>query len=497
MALATLYSRAQLGVQAPLVTVEVHLANGLPALSIVGLPETAVKESRERVRSALMHSGFEFPPRRITVNLAPADLPKQGGRYDLSIALGILAASDQLPKESLEAYEFVAELALSGAMRPVPGILPATLSSTANSRTLICATANGAEAALVGAKAACTANHLLEVCEHLRGLQSLPRAKQAMASQEPLAQPDLRDVRGQHHARRALEIAAAGGHSLLLVGPPGTGKTLLASRLPGLLPELNTGEALESAAVMSVSQGGFNPRHWRRRPFRAPHHSASAPALVGGGSHPSPGEISLAHHGVLFLDELPEFKRHVLEVLREPLESGHITISRAAKYAEFPARFQLIAAMNPCPCGYLGDADGSCNCSADQVQRYRSRISGPLLDRIDLQIEMPRLPWEQLQAAAGEDSATVRARVLAARKTQQTRGCLNAHLPLPQLEHSCALGNAEKHALQQAAKRFRLSPRAIHRVLKVARTIADLDQSDAISLTNLSEAISYRCLEKR
>ncbi|MDT8386693.1 MAG: YifB family Mg chelatase-like AAA ATPase [Thiogranum sp.] len=497
MALAILYSRAQLGVQAPLVTVEVHLANGLPALSIVGLPETAVKESRERVRSALMHSGFEFPARRITVNLAPADLPKQGGRYDLAIALGILAASDQLPKDRLDDYEFVAELALSGATRRVPGILPAALSSRASARTLICATANGEEAALVDATAAHTADHLLEVCEHLRGLQPLPQAQAVAARESPITAPDLREVRGQHHARRALEIAAAGSHSLLLVGPPGTGKTLLASRLPGLLPGLSTGEALETAAIMSVSQGGFDARHWRRRPFRAPHHSASAAALVGGGSHPRPGEISLAHQGVLFLDELPEFSRHVLEVLREPLESGSITISRAANHAEFPARFQLVAAMNPCPCGYLGDADSRCNCSADQIHRYHSRISGPLLDRIDLQIEMQRLSWEQLQAGAAEDSATVRHRVVAARSIQQSRGHLNAHLPLPQMEISCILGTQEKQALQQAMNRFRLSPRSVHRILKVARTIADLDASDAISLPHLSEAINYRCLDKR
>ncbi len=371
MSLAVLYSRAPNGVQAPLVTVEVHLANGLPALSIVGLPETAVRESKDRVRSALVHSGFEFPARRITVNLAPADLPKQGGRYDLAIALGVLAASGQIPQQPLENYEFVAELALSGTIRPVPGILPSALAVAAQRRQLVCATGNGAEAGLADSAGVRVANHLLEVCEHLRELQSLPQPEPAAADPIQPAQPDLADVRGQHRARRAMEVAAAGNHSLLLVGPPGTGKTLLASRLPGLLPPLETGEALETAAVNSISNSGIDFRRWRHRPFRAPHHTASAAALVGGGSDPRPGEISLAHHGVLFLDELPEFKRHVLEVLREPMETGSIRISRAATQSEFPARFQLIAAMNPCPCGYWGDPAGNCRCSPEQIQRYR------------------------------------------------------------------------------------------------------------------------------
>ncbi len=496
MSLAVVYSRAQVGFHARLVTVEVHLANGLPSLSIVGLPETAVKESRERVRSALLHGGFEFPARRITVNLAPADLPKQGGRYDLAIALGILAASGQIPQQTLGGYEFVAELALSGSLRAVRGVLPSTLAIRLDRRQLVCAVDNGAEAALVAPDAALVAGHLLEVCEHLRGLQSLPPPA-AGADLRPAVVPDLAEVRGQHQARRALEIAAAGGHSLLLIGPPGTGKSLLASRLPGLLPPLEQHEALETAAVASLNGTGFDPGLWRQRPFRAPHHSASAAALVGGGSDPRPGEISLAHHGVLFLDELPEFRRDALEVLREPLETGRITLCRAAKQAEFPARFQLVAAMNPCACGYLGDPDGACRCTPEQIQRYRARISGPLLDRIDLQIQMPRIPWEQLQTAGAENSAAVRKRVVMARRCQQARGCLNARLPLERLEDVCALQAPEQELLHRASSRFRLSPRAIHRIVRIARSIADLDHATQIGAQHLQEAIAYRCLDKQ
>jgi magnesium chelatase family protein len=495
MSLATVYSRAQLGVCAPLVTVEVHLANGLPSLSIVGLPETAVRESKDRVRSALLHSGFEFPPRRITINLAPADLPKQGGRYDLAIAIGILAASGQISPDNLGQFEFVAELALSGMTRPVQGILPTTLAVADNQRRLLCATENGPEAALASPDKVFVAAHLLEVCEHLGGTKTLPHPL-ATAGHARAPAADLSEVRGQHHARRALEIAAAGGHSLLLVGPPGTGKTLLASRLPGILPELDARQALETAAVCSLTPGGLNLDNWRVRSFRSPHHTASAAALVGGGSDPRPGEISLAHHGVLFLDELPEFKRHVLEVLREPLETGSITISRAAKQAEFPARFQLIAAMNPCPCGYWGDPQGDCHCSPEQIQRYRSRISGPLLDRIDLQVNMPRIPWRQLEQDRGENSATVRNRVVDARQLQESRGFLNAHLPVSELENSCRLEETEKRLLEKVANRFRLSARAVHRVLKIARTIADLDRHNTIESRHLQEAVAYRCMDK-
>ncbi len=492
MSLAVIYSRAQAGVQAPLVTVEVQLTGGLPSLSIVGLPETAVRESKDRVRGALLHSGFEFPPRRITINLAPADLPKEGGRFDLPIALGILAASGQLPAERLDRFEFIGELALSGSLRGVRGTLPSTLHANRSRRTLVCPAACANEAALAGDEAALTADHLLLVCRHLNGehiLEPPPRP----AEDQPPAYPDLREVRGQPHARRALEIAAAGGHNLLFSGPPGTGKTLLASRLPGILPPLTDAEALETASVASVSRQGFDTRHWRRRPFRAPHHSASGAALVGGGSNPRPGEISLAHNGVLFLDELPEFRRGVLDLLREPLESGRIVISRAARQAEYPARFQLVAAMNPCPCGFLGDASGRCRCTGEQVQRYRARLSGPLLDRIDLHVEVPRLDYQTLQEERGEDSASVRQRVMAARDRQLERGGLNAHLTATQLDRLCPLDGTGQRLLAKAMRRFDLSLRAVHRITRVARTIADLQGEDGIGVEQLSEAIAYRC----
>ncbi|MGD8690170.1 MAG: YifB family Mg chelatase-like AAA ATPase, partial [Gammaproteobacteria bacterium] len=391
MALSRVLSRAQAGIEAPAVTVEVHLSNGLPSLSIVGLPEAAVREAKDRVRSALINSRFDFPARRITVNLAPADLPKEGGRFDLPIALGILAASGQIPDDPLERHEFVGELSLSGELRPVRGALPAAVKVRDAGRALLVAADNADEAALVSGARVHGAEHLLEVCAHLNGDTRLGLHEPTIKGGAAPAAGDLRDVRGQHQARRALEIAAAGGHSLLFIGPPGTGKSMLASRLPGVLPPMTEEEALEAAAVASVS-GGFDPARWGQRPFRSPHHTASGVALVGGGTHPRPGEISLAHHGVMFLDELPEFDRKVLEVLREPLESGEITISRAARQASYPARFQLIAAMNPCPCGYLGDPGGRCRCTEDQVWRYRSRISGPLLDRLDLHVEVPRPP---------------------------------------------------------------------------------------------------------
>ena len=495
MNLAVVFSRAQMGIEALLVSVEAHIANGLPSLSIVGLPETAVRESKDRVRSALLNSGYEFPARRITINLAPADLPKQGGRYDLAIALGILAASGQIPSRPLEGYEFVAELALSGDLRPVRGILPCALGALGNRRRLICATGNGSEAALADPQSIRVADRLQDVCRQLHDPDFLPAV--APPASAPCPCPlDLRDVRGQHHARRALEVAASGSHNLLFVGPPGTGKTLLASRLPGILPTLEEREALETAAVVSSCHDGFDPRQWKQRPFRFPHHTASAAALAGGGSDPRPGEVSLAHNGVLFLDELPEFRRDVLEILREPLESGTVTISRAARRAQFPSRFQLVAAMNPCPCGYWGDPDGRCGCTAEQIARYRSRISGPLLDRIDLQVDMPRIPWRELRGLPGEDSSSVRARVERARAIQRRRGCLNAHLSLQQLEQTCHLLPAEQRLLEKAAQRFRLSPRAVHRILKVARTVADLDEQELIGADHLQEAIGYRCLDR-
>ncbi len=503
MSLAVTYSRASEGVSAPLVTVEVHLANGLPSLSIVGLPEMAVRESKDRVRGALLTSHFEFPARRTTINLAPADLPKEGGRFDLAIAIGILAASGQLPKEPLSRYEFVGELALSGELRTVQSLLPLALAARESGRALILPTANAAEAALVKGLTIHPANHILEVCSGLNGTSPLATYQENTAHQFPTEceQPDLADVHGQQQARRALEIAAAGGHSLLMVGPPGTGKSMLASRLPSILPEMSEQEALETAAIASISGKPIIVENWRQRPFRAPHHTCSGVALVGGGSNPRPGEISLSHNGVLFLDELPEFDRRVLEVLREPLESGKITISRAARQADFPAKFQLIAAMNPCPCGYLGDQNGRCRCSMDQVARYRNRISGPLLDRIDMQIEVPRLPAEQLMQANHSNntsSAEVRQRTTQARQRQLNRsGCSNSALSSCQINQCCSLDTVSQNLLSQACERLGLSARAYHRILKLARTIADLADSKKIETAHLSEAINYRKFDRR
>ncbi|MDR0184606.1 YifB family Mg chelatase-like AAA ATPase [Lysobacter arvi] len=493
MNLALVHSRARSGVRAPAVRVEVHLAGGLPAMSIVGLPEAAVREAKDRVRAAILCAQFEFPARRITVNLAPADLPKDGGRFDLPIALGILAASGQIPLEALADGEFLGELGLTGELRGVDGVLPAALAAGDAGRRLIVPAGNGAEAALASRVEVRTARTLLEVCSHLTGRKPLPYAEAPALERAP--GPDLADVRGQAQARRALEIAAAGGHHLLLIGPPGCGKTLLASRLPGLLPEATESEALESAAIASVSGRGLDPARWRERPFRSPHHTASAVALVGGGAQPRPGEISLAHQGVLFLDELPEWDRRALEVLREPLESGVITVSRAARSAEFPARFQLVAAMNPCPCGWAGDPSGRCRCSADAVRRYRGRVSGPLLDRIDLHVEVARLPPAALRpdAPAGESTQTVRARVVEARARQHARaGKTNAVLDQPETAAACRLADADRLLLERAVDALQLSARSMHRIMRVARTIADLEGVDAIGTAHLTEAISLR-----
>lgn len=475
------------------VSVEVHLANGLPAFNMVGLPETEVRESRDRVRAALLVSGFEFPNRRITVNLAPADLPKATGHFDLPIAIGILAASGQIPAAALGHWEFAGELGLTGELRAIRGALPLALAAHTDGHGLIVSADSASEAALITEAKVLAAPSLLAVCRHFHGTDALPSACAKVTSHEE-TNLDLRDVKGQNQAKRALEIAAAGSHSLLMIGPPGTGKSMLAQRLPGILPPMDRTEALDAARVQSLGQQGLNLQGFGLRPFRAPHHTASSVALVGGGSHPQPGEISLAHHGVLFLDELPEFDRKVLEVLREPLESGRILISRAARQAEFPAQFQLIAAMNPCPCGYLGHPKRACRCSADQINRYRSRLSGPLLDRIDLLIEVPVIPESTLLARPdGESSATVRARVIAAREQQRARqGCSNHALPVGQMDEHCQLEEASRHLLQNAIEKLGLSARASHRILRVARTIADLEHSFNINHSHLAEAIQYR-----
>ena len=498
MSLAVLYSRACVGMDAPLVTVEVHLSNGLPSLSIVGLPETAVKESKDRVRGAILNSQFDFPARRITINLAPADLPKEGGRFDLAIALGILAASRQIPDSELLDYEFAGELALSGELRAIQGILPMALQTCRAQRTLIIASDNIDEATLVKDARIIAGKQLLTITAHLTQRKRLDLETTAPILAPGNDMPDLADVRGQHHARRALEIAAAGNHSLLMLGPPGTGKSLLASRLPGILPEMNEAEALEAAALTSISGVPINIQQWKRRAFRAPHHTASAVSLVGGGSNPRPGEISLAHHGVLFLDELPEFDRKVLEVLREPLESGHIMISRAARHAEFPAQFQLIAAMNPCPCGYLGDPDANCRCSAERVNHYRGKISGPLLDRIDIHVAVQRPPKEMLRpdAPAAESSADVLQRVLAARAVQQLRNqSCNALLEGKRLQQACIATEAGWELLEKAMDRFAMSARAHQRIWRVSRTIADLAGAHIIDATHVGEALTLRYLE--
>jgi magnesium chelatase family protein len=498
VSLAVLRSRALTGLEAPEVTVEVHLGNGLPCFTIVGLPDTEVKESKDRVRAALLNSRFEFPSRRITVNLAPAELPKESGRFDLPIALGILAASHQLPVEQLARYEFAGELSLSGELRPVRGALAMTWRAARHGRAFVLPSASAAEAALVSDAEIYAADSLLAVCRHLRGEAALAPYSRRNTGDTQVSYPDLADVKGQSHAKRALEVAASGGHSVLMAGPPGTGKSMLAARFPGLLPEMSDAEALESAALQSLGSPGFRLDRWKQRPFRAPHHSASSVALVGGGGDPRPGEISLAHHGVLFLDELPEFERRVLEALREPLESGRVAISRAARQAEFPAHFQLIAAMNPCPCGYLGHYSGRCRCTPDQVARYRRKLSGPLLDRIDLQIEVPSLREDELtRLPEGESSLQVRVRVQAAYARQLARqGKPNARLAPREIDRLCRVGDEAGALLRQAIAKINLSARAYHRVLKLARTIADLAGETGVGLAHVAEAIQYRRMDR-
>ena len=491
MSFAQVYTRSVVGLNAPSVMVEVHLSQGLPAVTMVGLPEAAVRESKDRVRSAIINSGFQFPNRRLTINLAPADLPKDGARLDLPIAIGILAASGQIDDSQLQQYEFIGELALNGDLRSISGALAVARAIKADKRTLIVPKDNADEAVKVDGVKVLQADTLKAVCQHLMNEQQLSQAEHKASYHSANYQLDLADVKGQHQARRALEIAAAGGHSLLFCGSPGTGKTLMASRLPTILPPLNDHEALEVASIYSIANSDYD---YGTRPFRQVHHTTSAVALVGGGSSPKPGEITLANRGVLFLDEIPEFDRKVLEVLRQPIENKEIVISRANSQVRFPANFQLVAAMNPCPCGYYGDKSGRCQCRPEQIKRYQEKLSGPLLDRIDLHIIVPALPASDLQSAQrGESSAAVRERVIQAYQRQQARqGKANNELSPSELDQFAPLGDAESRILAMAQSRLNLSARGYHRVLRVARTIADLAGSEAIQTPHLTEALSYR-----